>query len=350
VAGSAIPNPLSGEFGIVGYYSAVNDTIWFGTNMGRVYRSTDRGLTYTVSTVTPLNGKYIEPSFRTGTHGLVQDKSAGTTGAMCETFDGGQTWTTVNATGPVYATDLLYVPGTANTWVSSGSSGNMGSSYSFDGGHTWSPFLGTDGAAYMQMTWVNNHCGWAGGVNSSATENGAYKFIGLLRPALPAPLNLQGVVTNHDVHLTWEAPSGTPLGYNLYRNGLKLNASPITALFYDDLFLISGQYTYCVKAVYTDGESDEVCTIVDVAVGIKTEDVNDVRITPNPASEWITITGITSGRYEMLNLQGVVVLSGDIDPGKSGVETAIYVGALSPGYFLLRFPGHEVAVRVFIRR
>ena len=176
MSGANIPNPLSGEFGIVGYYSAVKDTIWFGTSAGRVYRSTDKGHTYTVSAVPALSGKYVEPSFRTGMHGLAQDKSAGSTGAISETFDGGNTWTAVTTTGPVYATDVRYVPGTANTWVSSGSTGNMGSSYSFDGGHTWTDFVGTQGARYMQMAWVNNHCGWAGGVNVSGVVSGHHTY------------------------------------------------------------------------------------------------------------------------------------------------------------------------------
>jgi hypothetical protein len=329
---------VSGEFGVVGYYSAVNDTLWFGTNMGRVYRSTDRGLTYTVSTVAPLNGKYIEPTFRTGSHGLVQDKSAGTTGTMCETFDGGVTWTLVNTTGPVYATDLVYVPGTPNTWVSSGSTGSMGSSYSFDGGHTWNAFLGTDGAAYMQMTWLNNHCGWAGGVNTSATENGAYKFIGLLRPPLPAPSNLQGLVTGHDVHLTWDAPAASPNGYNMYRNGLKLNTVPVASLTYDDLNVISGQYTYCVKAVYPDGESEGACTVVDVAVGVQIEPVSLKGVFPNPAKAWIEVSGSVGGPYELINMKGVVVQTGNLEKDNAGNRPEIFIGKLPDGFYLLRFP------------
>ncbi len=294
VAGAGIPNPVAGEFGVVGYYSAVNDTVWFGTNKGRVYRSTDKGHNWTVATVSAFNGKYIKPTFRTGLHGLVQDKDAGTTGAICETFDGGLTWTPVTTSGTIYATDIAFVQGTENTWVSSGSTGNMGTSYSFNGGHTWTDFAGTSGSAYMQMTWVNNHCGFAGGVNTSATENGIYKFIGVLMPALPPPTNVHAAVNGHSVTLTWtppvyDFPTFTLEGYNIYRNGMKLNSSIITGTTYSDQSVPSGHYTYCVKAKYNIGESAGVCDTVDVAVGIREIESSPVFVYPNPAGDYLNI-------------------------------------------------------------
>jgi len=334
VSGANIPNPLSGEFGIVGYYSAVKDTIWFGTSAGRVYRSTDKGHTYTVSAVPALSGKYVEPSFRTGMHGLAQDKSAGSTGAISETFDGGNTWTAVTTTGPVYATDVRYVPGTANTWVSSGSTGNMGSSYSFDGGHTWTDFVGTQGARYMQMAWVNNHCGWAGGVNVSATENGVYKFIGMLSMPLPAPTNLQAVPSGHTVHLTWNAPVPGFSGYNMYRDGIRLNPSLITSTVYDDQGVVSGHHTYCVTAVYPSGESLGSCADVDVAVGIFPAARAGIRIYPNPASTVIRVETESGSGFVMLNDAGREVLSGTLKTQASTID----ISSLPSGIYVMRIP------------
>ncbi|GAA3997194.1 hypothetical protein GCM10022408_04830 [Hymenobacter fastidiosus] len=69
VAASNLPAPLSaGEFGLVGSYCAIGNTIWAGTihlqnpadqTTGipvRVLKSTDRGLTWTASAPTPLLG------------------------------------------------------------------------------------------------------------------------------------------------------------------------------------------------------------------------------------------------------------------------------------------------------
>jgi len=296
VSASNIPAPISGEFGVVGYYSAVQDTLWFGTNMGRVYHSTNKGYNWTVSTVPQLSGKYIKPRFQTGMHGLVQDQSANTTGTLCETFDGGATWSLVTTTGPVYATDFSFVPGAGNVCVSSGSNGTNGCSYSFNGGHFWSDFVGTQGAQYMQMTWLNNHCGWAGGINSSATENGIYKFIGVLTVPLPAPLNLQTQVNNLTVHLNWQKPvfdstSVTFQGYNIYRDNNKINSSLVNDTTYTDVLTHSGQYTYCVTSVYTQGESAKICQDVTViAVGINPQSSNlQIRVYPNPVDNLLYI-------------------------------------------------------------
>lgn len=48
------------------------------------------------------------------------------------------------------------------------------------------------------------------------------------------------------------------LGYNVYRDGTKLNASTITDLFYDDLNVTPGTYEYTATAVYDEGESAPV--------------------------------------------------------------------------------------------
>jgi hypothetical protein len=180
VPGTNIPNPLSAETGLPGCYSAIHDTIWFGTGLGRVYKSTDKGLHWNVSVATIMSGKFVKPVFRDGSHGLLLDELSGT-GLLCETFDGGITWTKVDYTGPNYSGDLAYVPGTPNTWVRSGFlTGTQGCAYSFDGGHTWTDFPGTTGSQFAQMAWVSDHCGWSGGINSSDTEDGVHKYIGSL--------------------------------------------------------------------------------------------------------------------------------------------------------------------------
>jgi photosystem II stability/assembly factor-like uncharacterized protein len=339
VPGSNIPNPLSGEFGVVGYYSAIQDTLWFGTNMGRVYHSTDKGHTWTVSTVTPLNNKYIKPSFQTGMHGLVQDKSQGSTGTLCETFDGGATWTLVNTTGPVYATDVSFVPDAGNVCVSSGSGGTNGCSYSFNGGHFWNDFVGTQGAQYMQMSWLNNHCGWAGGINSSSTQNGVYKFIGVLSIPLPPPRNLQLQVNNLTVQLSWQRPiydstTVTLHGYNVYRNNQKLNTSLIVDTVLSDILSQSGQYSYCLTAVYVQGESAKTCkdTMV-IAVGINPKIVNpQVQVYPNPVDDLLHIrSGGTIQVLRLSDLSGKEVLNSQ--PEVESVD--LPVTSFKPGVYLL---------------
>ncbi len=175
-----IPAPLAGEWGIVGYYDAIGNTVWFGTNKGRVFRSVDKGNTWTVAT-TPLTNKYVKPKFANELYGIIQDVSAGTTGALAKTEDGGLTWELVSHTGPLFWNDISYVPGTDLTFVSTGAAtGFSGASYSHDGGETWTEIDGSLGTQFLATDWVNATTGWAGGFSISPTEGGIFKFAGNL--------------------------------------------------------------------------------------------------------------------------------------------------------------------------
>lgn len=60
--------------------------------------------------------------------------------------------------------------------------------------------------------------------------------------------------------LTWTEPLGnkaTLKGYNIYRNGTKVNSELISTTSYYDKELAIGTYTYNVTAVYEEGESEQ---------------------------------------------------------------------------------------------
>jgi hypothetical protein len=66
--------------------------------------------------------------------------------------------------------------------------------------------------------------------------------------------NFTAEIVDEDVHLNWDAPSGsTPMGYNVYKNNTILEL--ITETSYVDEGLEQGSYTYYVCAVYDEGES-----------------------------------------------------------------------------------------------
>jgi len=179
-----IPAPLSNEYGMTEGYSAVDDIIWFGTTRGRIYKSTDKGNTWTVTAVQGMESEWIIPVFKNDLQGLVHNFfNWPDDGKIHETLDGGETWFLVNHIGPMYFTDLTFVPGTENTWVSTGGrrvqlDNLKGASISHDGGHTWMVFPGTEGVSFRQMAWVSQTCGWAGGHNISETQGGIFKFGG----------------------------------------------------------------------------------------------------------------------------------------------------------------------------
>lgn len=181
VTSANIPTPLNQEWGVVGYYSAVGDNVWFGTNKSRVYRSTDKGHTWAVSTVVSP-ATFIDVDFHTATHGIAEDRGANSTGAIYETFDGGVTWSLINSNGPYYTYGFSWIPGTPNACVSTSVyQTGPGMSYSVNGGHTWTDFNGTTGVQLMATAWVGPAIGWVGAYYSSADTSvypGMYKYAG----------------------------------------------------------------------------------------------------------------------------------------------------------------------------
>lgn len=75
-------------------------------------------------------------------------------------------------------------------------------------------------------------------------------------PALPAPAGLSaGAAGATSVPLSWSAVSGAT-GYNVYRNGVKLTATPVAATSYTATGLSAATtYSFAVSAVGADGES-----------------------------------------------------------------------------------------------
>lgn len=75
-------------------------------------------------------------------------------------------------------------------------------------------------------------------------------------PSLPAPDGLSaGTATATSVPLSWKAVNGAT-GYNVYRNGVKLTAAPVTTTSYTATGLTAGTtYSFAVSAVGAEGES-----------------------------------------------------------------------------------------------
>lgn len=176
VPSANIPLPLSGEYGYTADFDVVNNTIWFGTNKGRIYKSTNQGLNWTVSQ-SPVadfggaaGGKY---TFSTETKGLLNTNA----GLMYISNDGGTTWTTFGPTGMLF-NDIEYIPGTSKVVATGAStlSPPYGTYYSYDDGVTW-----LEGQAATQVTeveFLNETVGYGGGFTTNATTGGIYKYTG----------------------------------------------------------------------------------------------------------------------------------------------------------------------------
>jgi photosystem II stability/assembly factor-like uncharacterized protein len=172
VPSANIPNEFSDEYGTVNMYDAVSDTVWFGTSRGRVYRSINKGLTWTV-TSTGISGQ-TDVKFRNGNLGYAFTKSdASGNFVLKRTFNGGNTWTTVTLEPYFLEGDLAYVPGTKKAWINVSSGFPSGTSFSTDDGGT---FRSIDvGLRFTSVAFINPRFGWAGTFNDS-TSGGIYKW------------------------------------------------------------------------------------------------------------------------------------------------------------------------------
>ncbi len=191
VNGDNIPNPLSGEYGYTGQYDAVGNDIWFTTNKGRLYHSSDKGYTWTVSQtpVSDFGGQTVSAvfDFKDSNNGIIIDNS----GNVYKTTDGGQNWTSVSITGNVFTLGVDWIDGT-NTIFSAG--GNpAGSSYSTDGGMTWTTI---DSEQHIGVEFLNENVGFSGYFNTDATTQGIWKW----QPNTPTNVSTTDLSTDINIY------------------------------------------------------------------------------------------------------------------------------------------------------
>jgi photosystem II stability/assembly factor-like uncharacterized protein len=161
VAVTGLP-PTSGidEYGYSTNYTTFGDSIWITTAYGRLLKSNDRGLTWTISQ-TPLSdfGAQVngtdtgEVAFSDANNGLILKTSSSEPDELFSTSDGGNTWAPVTSyTGVVRNFSITAITGIPNAYMTLGQeypesedpvtgeiipAGPRGSSFTLDGGLTW---------------------------------------------------------------------------------------------------------------------------------------------------------------------------------------------------------------------
>lgn len=169
------PTPKNGdEYGYTSKITVLQDNIWLGTDIGRILYSPNRGASWQAfqTDVVDFGGVTVpdftaDLDFKDVNNGLMVENQAGV-GILRSTSDKGATWTIINPTGTFYANNIAYVPGTVNTYVTSGF--DEGSSYSTDGGLNWTEIASdpaTPGKYYGSLAFVSPTVGFAGGASQA---------------------------------------------------------------------------------------------------------------------------------------------------------------------------------------
>lgn len=148
------------------------NNVWFatgGAKTARVFRSTDRGLTWQVAATPIIAGEaaagIFSVAFKDAKHGIIvggtYNKESEARDNVAVTSDGGQTWNLVTGTLPGgFRSAVAYVPGTTGPTIIA--VGPSGSDYSFDQGNSWTS-LGKEG--FHALSIARADAAWAVGEN-----------------------------------------------------------------------------------------------------------------------------------------------------------------------------------------
>ncbi|PIF43601.1 putative secreted protein (Por secretion system target) [Chryseobacterium sp. 52] len=185
VPGTNIPDPLTDEYGYNGGYYAVGNNMFFYTGKGRIYKSTDKGLTWSVlatnSIISDFGGNTVngDMAWSDSNTGIILRKTfSGTTPTglqLHRTTDGGATWSAVTFTGITASNnigDITYVPGT-NILVATSSSSTNGGSWKSNNGTTWTSI--DTGIQHLGVRCSDINTCYSGGFNTSSTVGGMFK-------------------------------------------------------------------------------------------------------------------------------------------------------------------------------
>jgi len=171
VPATNLPPAIQGEGGFAASGTCITvqgkSNVWVATGgaVARVFRSTDRGRTWSVATTPIASGiesaGIFSIAFKDATHGIIvggdyrKPTEAGDN--VATTSDGGRTWTLVTGARPAgYRSCVAYVPGAAATLIAVGTSG---SDVSINDGVDWTSL---DKENYNSVSFARG-AGWAAG-------------------------------------------------------------------------------------------------------------------------------------------------------------------------------------------
>lgn len=308
--------PASGEYGTTNLYDTYGDTSWFGTNKGRVFKSVDKGLTWTAAQAyTGALG--AQPScdvkFKNGREGIaiINDNIGDNTVHLMKTTDGGATWTAITPSGiNLNSSDFSYIP-QADAWMNVSASQTLGGSViSFD---NCASFQNIDTSGTIQYTCVkflNNKIGYAGGFSQNATTGGMFKWVGHI-PGVDFAANTTQVSATDAITFTNLSDIDGATGYVWSFEG----GSPATSTDQNPTgvtFADAGTHDVTLTVI-TPGKNITWTKkdYINVSTGILTvSEDKSVRMFPNPAVNVLNVQATSAVKsVKVVDLIGKEILT-----------------------------------------
>ncbi len=127
------------------------------------------------------------------------------------------------------------------------------------------------------------------------------------------------------------------LGYNVYRDGEKLNKRPVAEPTYCDESVEDGKHSYHVSAVYDKGESlaSDPVELEYSSVGVIMSGSSSVR----GGAGYISVTLSEASEVDVYSASGVKVFSGQCEDGMTKIDVA-------SGVYVVNVNGHAAKVIV----
>jgi photosystem II stability/assembly factor-like uncharacterized protein len=349
VPGANMPNAVSGEFGITNVYEKVGSThAWWGSNKGRIFYTTDAGVTWNVTTVNAAN-TISDIAFYDTMNGIAMTFVPNSTVAtVYNTLDGGVTWNILTgvATAPDFGrNDVCGIPGTS--WFAScgAGTGNTLLSYSSDNGNTWNNW-GSTNIQYLTIDFTDPSTAWAGTFSDQAAANleGFYKYNGgSLLQAPNANFTAPAAACQSVAVIPNNQSTGNPTPtYTWSTNpatSLIQNTSSSTPTIY---FNAPGVYTITLLASNSSTTSTVSRTVnVSACTGLTEAGANEFNfmVSPNPGKDLFNVSLPASTQaynVTVTNVLGSVVYSAQTNTNSTnhsidltGNKTGVYFMTIS---------------------
>ncbi len=162
-----------------GHFAVRGDTAWFGTSLGRIFRSTDEGVNWEAFETGLPNRTFHTIAFKDNLNGIaasIWDNDVTLVpNKIVRTTDGGKTWTESPVPASPYIGGLAHVPGSDGAYIIVSDHWTGSYAISRDNGNHWTTL--TDQKLDC-VQFASPAVGWAGGTNMAGTSPAVFKWAG----------------------------------------------------------------------------------------------------------------------------------------------------------------------------